>query len=73
MSETPDMLPRVLITPAIHSNRFFITLTATGARLTFFEKINDELSPPRVALQMSLEDLDALVGLIQRLRKPKGI
>jgi len=56
--------------PAPHSNRFFVTLGASGVRIAFTEQ-NPGIGPQfRVATIMSYQDAIQLTELLQRLLKP---
>ena len=55
--------------PAVHVNRFHLTLTDTIARLSFGEIVygGSGIGHPRAAISLSLSDLAELAGLLNRV------
>lgn len=56
--------------PAVLANRIFLTITGSGARLSFMEQHGDKVPPQfRTAVILSFEDALALRDLLERQLK----
>jgi hypothetical protein len=56
--------------PAVHSNKMFMTMTSSGARIAFMEALGDKVFPTfRAAVLLSFGDALALRDLLTRQLK----
>jgi len=68
-----DELRAAFAGPAFHSNKIYLSITGSGARLAFMEQQGEPVPPTfRTAVVLSLPDALALRDLITRMLSENG-